>query len=511
MNSPLGVASDAKKALLPAALSLLALLASQCLWIRQAPGMNSDEGYYANLAQRIAFEPGYWPVRGQMSSYTTSLAHYFPAAMFKIFGTSLAVFRMAGAIEVLLGVAMISAALALFRERKAAALFAGVVAFFPAAVINQRWIVELTTFCAFTTGLIALGMALRYRHGPSWLAALLIIAGIDLGVTAHIAYIAPVLALWICLFSAGKIRTPTDRGTVIAASALLVPFFVSIAQVEEDKIKALSLLALLAAIAGTQALPSTQGLGLLARKIAKILLCLTAAIGSLLLIPFALFCEGNWLAMSSNGFLAYPLLIGVFFLVPCAAFWLTRSSIRKTPIEALCFLPVALLLVYAMATKAGPRYFEVHFLFLAAALSLAFARLSSKQLMPVVALWVLQGTLVLGLNYFKPSIENKQIQTTFRFWRWRDASDGFLPKIALAERLAQEGCSLRDVTEIADTNAGEALHFFSNGDWPAPANQPCRLGHSIRIVKQVDLPSPDKTGKQVLEVGPYWIIGDRAF
>lgn len=492
-------------------LSFLALLASQCLWIREVPGMNSDEGYYANLAQRIAFEPGFWPVRGLMSPYTTSFAHYFPAALFKLFGTSLLLFRMAGAIEVVLGVLMISWALALFGKPKAAALFGGVVAFFPAAVINQRWIVELTTFCAFATGLIALGMGLRYRRGPSRTAAFLIVSGIALGVSAHLAYLAPVLALWICLFSADRIREPLDRWTVVIACAVLLPFFISIASIEEDRFKALSLVGALAAIGGVQSLPAAYRASRFLTKASRTLLIPVAGVGCLLLIPFALFCEGNWLAMSSNGFLASPRLMGLFFAAPLLAFWFSRSALRKLPIEAFCFLPVALLLVYAMAIKTGPRYLEAHFLFLAAALSLAFARLSPKQLVPALMLWILQGTLVLGVNYFEPSLDNKQIQTTFHLWRWRDASDGFLPKLGLVERLAHEGCSLRDVAEIADTNAGEALRFFSNGDWPAPAGRGCRLGHGIRIVKQVDVPSPDFGSKQVLGVGPYWIIGDRAF
>ena len=493
------------------AFSFLALILSHTLWIRYVPGLQFDEGWYGIFAHRIAHEPGFWPRSGNMTSYTSALPHYFTAFFFKIFGTSLLVYRAVGVFQVAVGVLMISAGFYVAEQRRAAVIFPAVVAFFPALVINQRWVVELTTYCAMTTGMIGLGLALRWKRGPSFWAYALILSGAFLGVTAHIVYIAPVLAMWLCMISAGAIRTFKDRFAAVLGALILVPFFLHVFLTEEDKAKGVALLSLPFVMIAFHAVGPK--LSDAAAKVLPKILVLPTALGCALFFPLSLFMEGNWLAKFSNGFIENSNLMGLGFIAPAVAvaYWGTSKKplgLKNKAFRSVApFLPIALLIVYAMVIKAGPRYLEAHFLFVAGVFTMFLARLDFHGAVAGFVLHVVLGSAVLGWNYFLPSIEERQEDHVFHFWRWRDGSGGFLPKIRLMKRLAAEGCTAKNIGSVEDGSSGVALEFLAIGDWPKLGHTQCRIGRHIDVLERRDQRSPDISEKRQYAEGPFWLVG----
>ena len=483
-------------------MSSFALILAHFLWIRAVPGMHGDEAMIGLLAHRVANEPGYWPIYGSMSTYTTTLCNYLSSLGFKIFGTSILVYRGAGMVQVILGVWLISLAFWIAKERRAALLFPAIIGFFPSIVMNHRWVVELTNFTVLCTGIVALGLSLRWKKGPSIGAYLLILFGIFLGVTSHILLFAPAITLWYCLFVSGKIQTRSDRIATALCAISLIPFYIMIHQFpENDKTwMFFGVTALLVAIHTAPVRWFT-----FSDKIKRVLLLTPAILGCIFLVPFVLFSEGAWLAKFSTGILETKYLIGTIAIpIGLMLFFRYREGWRPKTLAAFCYHPICLLVIYAMVQKAGPRYLEVPYLYFAGALTLGFARLKNKLALCAVGLWAILGTAQLGINYFKPSLEEKQISVIYRLWRWRDGSSGFVPKLRLIRRLRDEGCAFSDLRE----NQWTELIFLSLGDWPAPEHRPCRLGKNLWFETDNDFGAPEQPEKGIFREGQFRIMAD---
>ena len=465
-----------------------------------------DEGLLGDTANRIASGESI-PFLEGMVSYTTWICSYVPAVLFKWLGVNQVVYRMSGVIEVVLGVLLISLALFLVNQKKTAIILPGVIAFFPALVINQRWVVEACTFFVLCAGIAALGLSLKYRGKFPWLSSFLVIVGTCAGIHSHIVFLAPVISLYLCLITSGKITRLEDRLTVLCICVLQIPFFLKIGKLERSaELQSIFLISADIAIILFTLFPQflNRILPLLLRE--KLLMVPTA-LGCILFVPFLLFMEGHWLVMFSVGFIDYSFLIGLTFIpFGIVLFDLLKSRWRLRSLPLSSFLPVAIFLVYAMVIKAGPRYFEVMFLYVAVALAWAMSRMKQKKAILVGILWVTQGSLILGLNYFKPSVEERQIDKIFYFWRWRDGSGGFLPKAHLLKRLADEGCSYLNIDfRERDDNTHGAFRILKINDWP-PFVPPCRLGNRIKIRSRSDFDSPEPSRPGRVVEGPYWII-----
>jgi hypothetical protein len=197
-------------------------------------GWHLDEAWAGNFAHRIAFEKGFWPFQA-MSPYTAAWSHYLAAIAFRLFGTSVLVYRATGILEVLIGIGLLTAALAAYGEKRAAAFLPWIIAFFPTLVMNHRWVIEMNTFFALCVGLIAYGMSKKKDS--------LIYAGALWGITSHILFLAPCLALLYWCWSNGRLSRQQKAGIAIL-SAVLAIFFLRIflKTVSDDHKKAIVLI-----------------------------------------------------------------------------------------------------------------------------------------------------------------------------------------------------------------------------------------------------------------------------
>jgi len=477
---PRKYASSALPGALSGALSGFALILVHFLYLREVPGFQIDEAWASIFGYQIAFKPHYWPVQ-VASPYTSALVHYLAAGVFKVFGVSLLAYRVPPMLEVIAGVAFMSAALLKIGEKRAALLLPAVIAFFPALVINQRWPVDSTTFHVLCVGMVALGLAMRFktpqtRWGDFWW-----IAGIVLGVMTHILFLGPALALWACLFFNSQLESRRNRIGIILCVILLIPFYGVIISNEPDHLRAAGPLLISLALAVFHILPLSW-----TRPLAKArnwLLLPFVLVGCLILIPFTIFIEGTWLEIFSNGYLVTRFLIGLSFIpVLLTLFFLRKHEVSTGFRRALWILPLSLLLIYLMVIKPGPRYLEIPFLFCAVLLALGFARLKTSELRWAMGLWILIGGAQLGLNYFKVAVAEAQEDHVVQVWRWHDGSYGFLPKLRLMRRLQREGCSINDLGPGHPHEPFVELAFLSYGsDWPTPKISTCRFGHQMQV------------------------------
>jgi hypothetical protein len=485
----------------------LVLALTHFLFLKEAPAFHLDEAWAANFSHRIATEHGFWPIQA-MVSYTCPWSHYITAGAFKLFGTNLFVYRATGICEVILGVGLISAALGLIGEKRAALILPFLVAFFPTLVMNHRWVFEENTFFLVCAGSVALGLALRQKN--HFLSRALIVTGITAGVSSHVLFLGSSLSLWIYLFLKGKLQDRSDRMTVALIALVLLGFFLLVLKTEPEKAKPLGLLGVDVIILLISLVPALTGPGsvLGGERIRRVTLaCLTIA-GLPLLIPFFIFGEGTWLDLFFSGKLETPFFIGTIFIpIVLTLYWLRKSKLSggiqlRSP---LVLLPISLLLIQLMVVKPGPRYFEIPYLFAAVCLSMAVSRISGGQRILVLFLWAALGGGALGVNYFKPALEESQLARSYRFWIFHDASFDMLPKLRLMNRLASLGCGFADI-EVPDDRIRQTLEFLSLGDWP-PISSPCRLKTPVKIVTQASENSATGLDSKGVREGPFLLIG----
>lgn len=457
-------------------------------FLKSVPGVQLDESWSALYANKIAFNSGFWPIFG-MTTYATAFVNYVTAGVFWLFGPSIWTYRALWESVALIGVLLIRQALRTVGEPKAAAIFPGVVAFFPAVVLNHRWAVEATTFFAFCTGLIALGLARRYQHGPSLGASALVVTGITLGIWSHFVFLPAVYGLWACLFLTGRLEKSHDRATAATTAALTLPFFVASWTKSPEPHKVLALVLLSGALVLLSCLPPSW-LRVYSPKLRSWTLRLAAGLGCILLVPLALFLEGTWQELLMSGHLETPYLVGTSLLVALALIALLLVQGRRPELTKSlglwCFVPLTVLITYCMVVKAGARYFEVVSLALAGALALGFARLRGRAALGLAGAWVLSGGLHLSWNYFKPGLQGTQRSTEFRLWRWHDGSGGFVPKGQFVSKLAAAGCRFEDLKTSPSAEPSYELRFYALGDWPKPGRSACHLSEvaeaeSLRI------------------------------
>ena len=239
---------------LAGSLGWVCLVLAHCLWIDLAPAWHLDEAWAGLYAHRIATEPGFWPIQA-MVPYTFAWPHYWAALFFKIFGTCVATYRAAGQVAVITGIFLIAESLRKAGEKKAAYFLPGVIAFFPALVINQRWVIDMNTFHVLCVGLFSLGLVTRWKNGSGGLAYVLMGTGGFFGVTSHVVFLGPLLAVWLCLFICGKLERKSDRLFIVTLLISFYPLLAWIFTHSSDPSQVVRLAAILTVLAAAQGVP----------------------------------------------------------------------------------------------------------------------------------------------------------------------------------------------------------------------------------------------------------------
>jgi hypothetical protein len=501
------------------ALGLIAFLCTSVLFLSRVAGFHYDEAWAALFSHRIATEPGFWPLAA-MSPYTSAWSHYFAALLFKILGTNLFVYRLSGILLVGAGVTLISLALKQLSQARAAAIFPWVMAFFTAAVTNERFVIEINTFHVFCLGLFCWGMSQKFSRTTfsPWISNAAVTIAIVFGLTSHILFLAPALACLTLLFwNETLLRSISAR--LLAAGVLLVfaafALHIHLSIPEKDK----SVFLLLIAAGGLMgvAFPRlsswvTRYLQLRFMGPIRALLIL-ASLPTLFFLLF--FSEGSWAAAYFNGghsderLVLFPLIaLAIGFAFSWRAFFFKR---KEDPRLRTIFIWILLswIITTALATKPAPRYFELSLVLLAALFSLALSWMPRKWAVLSFTVWTLSGSLQLAFDYFQPSLAGNIPEQSFRFLFFRDSSDDTINKQALAHFLADSGCGFDQVVSD-DPRIMDPLRFLSIGDWKAGADVPkkaaCRFGKKVNVERKAQfLPGSvdPNSSRFVMEFGPF--------
>ncbi len=413
------------------------------LFSGSSPGLHYDEAWAANFAVRIAEMPGFWPIEA-MSPQTHAWHHYIVAVVFKIFGPSVQLFRLAHFALGLGGVLLLARAVARqFQDSRLAPIFVFLAAVQPALVANHRFAIELTSFHVLCFG----GMmyfSLSPRRGAPFFAAIFA----ALGIGSHIFFIAPALAILIsALLSAPK---PTHRTKcAISWGALLaLPFILKLQFTLPERDKAQSLLVLFAvAIVSIWTLPQLRYWSRIRHHLTQII-----GFGGLLALPLSAFLfEGNWALLSHFGTLRIGWLSGWGVLpVIGIVYWMLRDQENRHVGIFWCALALCTI---AVAPKPTGRYFETLFLTSAAIAAIVWIKV------PQMRWSFLAWPLLLSGNLLLPASERSFTNREFRFLFFHDQSRDFLPKQQALEPLVRLGCRPAQVSST-DPRIAESVAFI---------------------------------------------------
>ncbi len=432
-----------------------ALLFTHLYQLTWLPGFHFDEAWAANYAYRIATEKNFWPMNA-MSAYTAPWAHYGAALFFHVFGTSLFIFRASQIFFVFAGIFLSSLALRKKGERVAAALLPLFLAFFPALVMNHRFAIEMNGFHVFCFGLLIYGVA--YDR------ALAVIAGALLGVTAHVLFLAQLLALLVVvlLFSSPKEIGKKWRYSIVAIALLLLPFFYSMSQQLPSPGKAYALMIAALLVSTFFSFELSLPTWILQKK--KIFFALLALAALPFLANLLFFSEGAWQVLLTHGIIANPnqQMLYVLPLVVLLKLW--RTSIRLSPAPWLVFFLASTFLAGLMMLKPTPRYFELPLFSFAILVVVGLSRLPLKISFPMLCLFCGMGFTSLAVNYGLVHEVQGSGEREFRVLFYKDSSRDFLNKQKLTQYLGLKGCDLSAIVS-GDGRVLEALHFLAHGDW----------------------------------------------
>jgi hypothetical protein len=469
------------------------LAATRICFIGRFPGLHYDEAWAANFAHRIAFEPGFWPFAA-MSPYSSAWGHYWSAGFFRIFWTSLFIYRASGITLVALGAGLISAAFLKMKECRAALFLPWLLAFTPVLATNERFSIDLTSIHVLALGLFLYGSSklwARERGG-----ALLVTAALGVGVTAHLLFVSVALASILALLMTSRPLTRSLRLAITLSGLGCLLFFVHVDRGIPEKDKALSLIAITLlglAFTLTPALYLWTG-QLLSRpgwrKAAHGLL-------GLLLVPSGFFLiflfEGSWNERFFTGEIAHPALIGITLLAPLGILLVARKRRQTLPRGLLYFFAFTLVLTAALAVKPTARYFEIPLVLSVALSALLLSKFSKEIALGLTALWIVTGALQLTCNYAIPLAGHGPRDLDYRFLFFKDSTDDTLDKQALVHDLAHQGCRFEQIS-TNDPRLAAELEFLSYSDWPASnSDAKCDLGEHLlvgRWARNTDHDSP---------------------
>lgn len=409
------------------------------------PGFHYDEAWLAELASRIAFEPGFWPLHG-MNKYTAPVMSYFLAGVFRLVGhPSLELARVAYWCLNLASFALLYAWVKKMRPQNAW-IFGLLWATLPISVFNQRLFLEVTTGYSFFFAVALWGFTLGLFGKRSPLMLILGVVAVLLGVSSHILFFAVVFG---GLFAAWK-HTPEvlERPAAKwALTAILAPIFLLFLQTSMSSLGTGALIKAVIATGAVVALigaiwvnawrfPVSPPLVKLGSRVLRI----AGAVGFFFFTLFEL--SGVWPTSQTTGVIqlgaALPGLALTYLLG--REIWQSREDAKlKFFLEAwLAVLSITILTIYKPSSA---RYWE---LTLIGFLLLSALAWRPGRFTPALVLIALLNLVHLGANYFTATLAGGAREDTYQ-WLWvKDRALDYRPVVVAYRELQHLGLCAED-------------------------------------------------------------------
>jgi len=363
--------------------------------------------------------------------------HFLTAIAFKVFGANLFVYR---ATHVLMGLGGIFAISLAYRSF----LFPVLCTLFIPLVTNHHFAIELTSFHTLCFGLLLYSVKKKKHLG--------IILFTFLGVTSHIAFIAPLWALGVFIFineSPGRKALRTLRVLIFT----LLPFFVYLFFSMPDKPNTIALIiGHLFLFFSSFKIDFLKKTYLTHQKLVfKIFIFLSLPF----VFIFLLFTEGSWSVFIQKGVIEAPFLtgIGLFFLF--LFIYKSRKNFFKEPLFQLFMLITVFTGV--IARKPTPRYFEAAFLIFVLLLSRSF-----KFKKYLVLFFVFQTAFFI-LNYSNSKKYNDYKNREVNFLFLHDHTQDFSLKQKIANELKALECGYSQI-EFDNPRISESFRFLMQNE-----------------------------------------------
>ena len=441
------------------------------------PGFHYDEAWLAELASRIAFEPGFWPLHG-MNKYTAPVMSYFLGGVFRLAGApSLELARLAYWALNLASFAFLYAWVKKMRP-STAWIFALLWSTLPLSVFNQRLFLEVTTGYAFFFAVALWGftLGLFYRRNPFFLA--LGVIAVLLGVASHILFFAVVFG---GLFAAWKnqpemLERPAAKW---ALTAILAPIFLLFLQTTMSSLGTGALIKAVIATGAVVALIVAIWLNAWRFSFSPPLVSfgnrvirIAAAVGFFFFALFEL--SGIWPTSQTTGVIQ----IGAALPGLALTYLLGREIWKARNDKALQFffdawLAVLAITILTIYKPSSARYWELTLLgfLLLSALSWRPTRFT-----PALVLIAVLNLVHLGTNYFTATLLGGAKEETYR-WLWvKDRALDYRPVVVGYRKLQTLGLCAQDSTRTDQDRNSYVLDVYRKFQRQAGKERDCAAG-----------------------------------
>ena len=423
---------------------LLAVLSSSA-FLFQVPGYHFDEAWIAELASRIAFEPGFWPSFG-MNSYTVPVFSYLQAGLFRVLG-----YPSLEATRVLYAVLNACSLFLFFQWLKkdrpqASWVFTLLWATFPLSVFNLRLSLEVTSGFAFFASVACYGISegcIRQQNRVwFWMATLALV----LGSLSHLLFFSFVLSLiWAALqMNPLVFDSPALRRMLSLVLLPLTLFFTApllqsaIGSGERVKAGLVILMNLFLLAFAHLRWGSRPGMVKLIR-FSRWVIYPVASAGVFIFVLFEL--SGVWPMSQSTGII-FPLLMFPGLLLTGGIFLLSMDWRKAHPIHHFfraLFLALTAFVVANAYKPTSAKYWELPLLafLLLAALWVVECAAKKKWVMPLV--WVCSGLhfILIFQYYLLQTVHHGATAQPYR-WLWvKDSALYYRPIIPIYQTLLE--------------------------------------------------------------------------
>ena len=449
-------------------LTLAAATFTQLAFLTEVPGLHFDEAWQGLFAQRIATEPGFWPISA-MNSYTSPVVHYALAAVFKVFAPTLGVMR--GFYAMLNLLSLMTFAVILLRRHgiEAALWFTLMWALLPLSVHLHRFPIEMNGWFGFCLALIAVGLHLWERRPR--LALAIVLTGYVLGLYSHILFFSVLLGWAAARFR--RLSAWKDRRSIlllIAGLCVSAPLLARMPLVlRSASALALGTLPVVLLIALAVVLNGKRQV-LWTRRISRLLhgayrWALIASTPFFVAFVF-LFWDGSFAYSQVTGWIG-----GAWIPVNAALLLLALGKLHhrfslvhlRNPHDSMhlwktfvfTFLASSVLIL-----KQSPRYYTVPMILLMAALAIGLMSLKRPGLKAALALvFVAWNSYAFVGRYLVPFQQRGATAEEFRLLIYKDSARDFRPYQKVYAWLEEQGCG-RVIRGVEDDRFLAAVEFL---------------------------------------------------